>query len=250
MTSIGGDDARLANYVCSSTSLVILSVRLILTRQRDKKFDLASALTATSILVLIVRLVVVYYYLRYGTSQDYLFTTEREKFSSSDLNLIRIGSILALVSRVLITSFYWLQICLLLLFYSAMVRDFHWRNTIKACWLCIVVTYMIVVILTFTECTSAPIHASETRLTKLIRSTISPVLADQSQPGKVCAGLCTAAGAGYLQYHPGSLSASHILAPHCRPTPNVLTEATSRNAVCHRIFLHNHDLPADCLHLC
>lgn len=152
MDSIDSKDAQLANYVCSSTSLVILSFRLILTRHRDKKFDLASLLTATSIVVLVARLVVVYYYLHYGTSQDYLNKSSGETFSQQDLNEIRIGSVLALVSRALITSFYWLQICLLLLFYSAMVRDFHWINTIKACWLCIVVTYIIVIVMTFTEC--------------------------------------------------------------------------------------------------
>lgn len=152
MESVDSGDAKVANYVCSSTSLVILFVRLIATRHRDKKFDLASVLTATSIVVLIVRVVVVYFYLHYGTSQDYFYSTTRDKFSSTDLSDVRVGSILALVSRCLITTFYWLQICLLLLFYSSMVRDVHWRNTIKACWLAIVVTYITVILTTFLEC--------------------------------------------------------------------------------------------------
>jgi hypothetical protein len=153
MTSISANDAQLGNYVCSSTSFLILSLRLVLTRHRDKKFGFASVLTATSMLVLIARVVIVYYYLHYGTSQDYLFSKGRESFTSPpDLDNIRVGSILALVSRMLITTFYWLQICLLLHFYSAMVKEFHWVNTIKACWACIVVTYIIVVVLTFAEC--------------------------------------------------------------------------------------------------
>ena len=170
MSSINKFDAKLANYICSSTAIVILSIRLILTRHRDKKFDLASILTATSLLVLVVRLVVVYYYLLYGTSQDYLNATNRAKFSATDLEEIRIGSILALVSRVLITSFYWLQICLLLLFYSVMVRDFHWRNTIKVCWGLIISTYVVVVVMTFSECMCCLYH----KIASLIQSTGRP----------------------------------------------------------------------------
>ncbi|ETN39369.1 uncharacterized protein HMPREF1541_05592 [Cyphellophora europaea CBS 101466] len=153
MNHIDSYNAKIANYVCSAVSLIILCGRLILTRHRDKKFDIASALTGTSILVLIVRVVVVYFYLYYGTSQDYFYSSTRDRFSSEDLSNIRTGSILALVSRFLITTFYWLQICLLLLFYGGMVREFHWVNTIKACWLAIVVTYITVVLVTFLECT-------------------------------------------------------------------------------------------------
>lgn len=156
MEHVNADVAKVANYVCSFTSLVILSTRLVATRHRDKKFDFASILTALSIVILVARVIVVYFYLHYGTSQDHFYTATGTTFSSDDLSDIRIGSILALISRFLITTFYWLQICLLLLFYSSMVRDVHWVNSIKACWLAIGVTYITVVLLTFLEC--RPFH--------------------------------------------------------------------------------------------
>jgi hypothetical protein len=152
MENVDSNVATIASYVCSITSLVILAVRLVATRHRDKKFDLASVFTALSILVLVVRVSIVPFLLRYGTSQDYFHQDSKVALSPSQVADIRVGSILALMARFLITTFYWLQICLLLFFYSSMTRDVHWDNTIKACWATIGVTYIVVVLLTFLEC--------------------------------------------------------------------------------------------------
>jgi hypothetical protein len=148
---ITSENARLANWTCAGLSIVILSVRLAATRYRDKAFDAASGLVVASILVSIVRIVVVYLYLLYGTANDVLYGS-KSYFDESDLATIKAGSILSVVARFLITTFYWLQISLLLLFYSGIVRDFHWRNTIRACWVMIVITYVGVVLSTFLEC--------------------------------------------------------------------------------------------------
>jgi hypothetical protein len=156
MEHIGSSGAKLANYVCSALSLFILFSRLAATRHRDRKFNLASFLVATSILVLIARLVTVYYYLRYGTSQDYFYGSNPKSVVGANLSDVQKGSILVLLSRFFITTFYWLQVCLLLCFYSDMVRDLHWRNTIKACWLTIAATYIAVTLITFLEC--RPFH--------------------------------------------------------------------------------------------
>lgn len=148
---ISAHDAKLANWICAATALLILSIRLIATRHRDKTFDIASTLVVASLVVLVVRLVVVYLYLKYGTSNDVLFGS-RTYFDESDLANIKAGSILSLIARLLITTFTWLQVCLLLLFYSSIVREFHWINTIRICWLVIVTTYIAVVLSTFLEC--------------------------------------------------------------------------------------------------
>lgn len=148
---VSASDAKLANWICAALSIVILSVRLIATRYRDKTFNVASALVAASLLVVIVRIVVVYFYLLYGTSND-LIHGKKTYFSHSALAKVKAGSILSLIARLLITTFYWLQISLLLLFYSSILRDFHWINTIKVCWLVIVLTYIGVVLSTFLEC--------------------------------------------------------------------------------------------------
>ncbi|KPI43248.1 uncharacterized protein AB675_7132 [Cyphellophora attinorum] len=146
------NDATRALYICSGLSLFILFARLIAARIRYRKFDVSSVLVALSIVVSIARLVTTYYYLRYGTTTGYIFATEPPHLSPEKLNEVQDGSVLTLVSRALITTFYWLQICLLLLFYSGMLRDLHWVWTIRATWVTIGVTYVVCIILTFTGC--------------------------------------------------------------------------------------------------
>ena len=148
---ITAGNAKLANWICAASSILILSVRLVATRLRDKSFDVASAFVIAALLVLVVRVIVVYLYLLYGTSNDVLYG-KKDYFDSSDLSTIKAGSILSLISRMLITTFYWLQICLLLLFYSSITRDIHRIRTMRACWVLIGVTYVAVVLSTFLEC--------------------------------------------------------------------------------------------------
>ncbi len=148
---ITAGNAKLANWICASCSILILSIRLVATRYRDKAFDVASAFVAAALLILAVRIVVVYLYLLYGTSNDILYGN-KSYFDSSDLATIKAGSILSLVSRMLITTFYWLQICLLLLFYSSITREVHRVNTIRTCWALVGVSYVAVVLSTFLEC--------------------------------------------------------------------------------------------------
>jgi hypothetical protein len=152
MENIDSNTAKVTSYVFSITALVILIIRLAATRHRDKKFDIASVFAALSILVLTVRLAIVPFLLHYGTSQDHFYKDASAALSAEEQSNLRIGGILTLMARFLITTFYWLQICLLLLFYSSMVRDVHWVNTIKACWLTIAITWIVVVLLTFLEC--------------------------------------------------------------------------------------------------
>jgi cytochrome bd-type quinol oxidase subunit 2 len=148
---IGAYTALSANWACVGITIVILLVRLAATRFRDKSFDVASLLVAVAIAISAGRIVMVYYYLAFGTSNDVLHGT-REYFDESDLGRIKKGSILIIGSRIMITTFYWTQISLLLLFYSTIVRDSHWRNTIRVCWLVVLVTYIGVVLATTLEC--------------------------------------------------------------------------------------------------
>ena len=148
---VTASDAKVANWVCAALSITILSVRFAVTRYRDKRFDIASAVVGASITVLVARIVVDYLYLLYGTANDVL-SGKKGYFNASDLHKIQAGSVLTIVARILITTFYWLQISLLLIFYSALVRDLHWRNTIKACWVLIATSYVAVVLASVLEC--------------------------------------------------------------------------------------------------
>lgn len=145
-------DATRALYICSAISIIILLTRLTATRIRYKRFDRSSILVLLSLIILVARLITDYYYLEYGTATSYLFTATPPHLSAARLAQIKTGSILVLVSRALITTFYWLQICLLLIFYSAMFRDLHWVWTIRATWVAIAASYVACIVITFAEC--------------------------------------------------------------------------------------------------
>ena len=147
---LNAQDATVANWVCASLSLTILIIRLLTTRYRDKKFDAASYLVMASLVVGGGRVAVVYYYLKFGTAADAI-KSKQTYFDHRELANIKAGSILSLVSRLMITTFYWLQIGLLLLFYSSIVREYHWKATIKVCWVIVGVTYVGVALSTFLE---------------------------------------------------------------------------------------------------
>lgn len=105
--------------------------------------------------VVCARIAVVYLYLKFGTANDAL--NDASYFNRHDLQDVEIGSILSLVARVLVTMSYWLQICLLILFYSHIMDGIRWvARTIKFAWVAIVGTFIAVVLATLLEC--QPFH--------------------------------------------------------------------------------------------
>lgn len=139
--------------MCAGLSLVILLVRGVIARVKDGKSDISTVICIASILVVTARLIVNQFVLSYGTSNDALFG-KAQYFDAHDLETLKIGSILALIARLLITTFYWLQTCLLLLFYSRIfeVRARWTTILIRICWVAIPLTYVAVVLATFLEC--------------------------------------------------------------------------------------------------
>ncbi|KAJ9663502.1 hypothetical protein H2198_000768 [Neophaeococcomyces mojaviensis] len=145
------EQAKHANYACAALALVILLIRIAVSRRRQKPLDASFFLVILSTIVIIARLIVNYYYLRYGTASDALGNAHY--FNTHDYHLIKQGSILSLVARVLITASCWLQICLLLLFYSQMMYGIRWvSRLIKICWVTTASTFVAVVLATFLEC--------------------------------------------------------------------------------------------------
>lgn len=149
------DQARHANYACAAVSLLILTTRLAVSRLRQRQLDLSFYLVIASILVVIARIVVVYYYLLYGTASDAI--AHADYFNTHDMSTVKTGSILSIVARILITASCWLQICLLLLFYSHIISGVRWiEHTIRITWVAIGTTFIAVVLATFLEC--RPFH--------------------------------------------------------------------------------------------
>src|ERR1700722_5437101 len=146
-----------SNWACATLSIIILLTRLAVYRNRQNVFDLSSMLCVASILIVSARIAVNYYLLRDGSANDPQ-SGSPSSFDAQDYAAIKTGSILAIVARLLITTYYWLQVSLLLLFYSRavysrIVYEARWiTNTIRFCWLTIFTSYVAVILTTSLEC--------------------------------------------------------------------------------------------------
>lgn len=150
---ISSEDARVAGWVCAVLSLVILIIRIVAARINQGSFDISTVVCVAAIVAISARIAVNQLVLTYGTSNDALYG-KSQYFNSDDLESLKIGSILALIARLLITTVYWLQNCLLLLFYSRIFEiRAPWTTTlIRISWVILPLTYMAVVLATFLEC--------------------------------------------------------------------------------------------------
>lgn len=145
------EQAKHANYACAALSLVILLARVAGSRRRQRPIDLSFFLVVLSILVIIARVLVVYFYLLYGTGSDAL--EDAQYFNTHNFSTIKKGSILSLVARVLITASCWLQVCLLLLFYKGIMHGIQWVSWMtKLTWVATGASFVAVVLVTLLEC--------------------------------------------------------------------------------------------------
>ncbi|CZT15641.1 uncharacterized protein RCC_01480 [Ramularia collo-cygni] len=136
-------DASLANWICGSLALAILTARLVGHRWQHSRLDLSAYLVIMSIVVLIARIICNTVVLRDKTIRT----------SQQDSTNLRTGSIVTLITRILVTTFYWLQCTLLLVFYRDMLDHMTWiARIIKSCWIFMACTYITVVLVTFLEC--------------------------------------------------------------------------------------------------
>ena len=149
-------NAGLATWVCSGLALGIILSRFFVVRFYRLKLDAADWLSIFGIAVIVARLINDHYLLVDGTANDAL-VRHMQNLTPAQLHQIKIGSILALVARLLDTTFFWLSIAILLLFYSNLLHSLRWATiAIKAVWALLAATYIAVVIVTFTEC--RPLH--------------------------------------------------------------------------------------------
>ncbi|KAI1493648.1 hypothetical protein F5X96DRAFT_152357 [Biscogniauxia mediterranea] len=150
-------EAQNAGYVCAALSIFILICRLAVSRCRHETPDLSFYLVIASFVVIVARILTNYYYLRFGTASDVILSGE--DLSTVDFDHVRIGSILVLVARVLITAALWLQICILLTFYSRITSGITWATFMeKATWVTAAVTFIAITLVTFLECRPISLH--------------------------------------------------------------------------------------------
>ncbi|KAJ8119225.1 hypothetical protein ONZ43_g3784 [Nemania bipapillata] len=118
------EQAEQVNYATTALTLLILITRIGLWPFRRERVDASFVLVITSILIVIARIVTNVYYLRFGTASDVI--KHADYFNADNLDGIKTGSILVLAARVLITAVLWLQVCILLLFYSRITYGINW----------------------------------------------------------------------------------------------------------------------------
>lgn len=150
--------AQTLDYVSSILSLVILLTRLFLETYRKRKhiFDLNFYLASFSVIAVVGRMVVTHYYLQFGAAgpADAGQTpgqTSGQTVSTDDFHIV--GQVLVLVARVLFSLILWLQIGLILSFYTSMVHDVVVINwVIRVIWALVIATFVAVVLVTILEC--------------------------------------------------------------------------------------------------
>ncbi|KAI1212029.1 uncharacterized protein F4807DRAFT_385799 [Annulohypoxylon truncatum] len=144
-------EAEHVGYACAALSVFILAIRIVISRWRREPFDLGFFLVVLSMLVIIGRIVANNFYLQFGTANDVLHNGIVP--SSDDEYRLKVGSILVLLARVLLTAGLWLQVCLLLLFYSRITSGITWANRLtKITWATLGITFVAIVLATFLEC--------------------------------------------------------------------------------------------------
>ncbi|KAI0839420.1 hypothetical protein F5Y06DRAFT_22156 [Hypoxylon sp. FL0890] len=149
--SYDSPEAQHVGYACATLSVFILASRLAISRWRREPFDLSFFLVVLSMLVIIARTVINYYYLKFGTANDVLHDPGFPEHH--DTSRLKAGSILVLFARVLLTAGLWLQICLLLLFYSRITSGINWAGRLATiAWITTGLTFIAVVLATFLEC--------------------------------------------------------------------------------------------------
>lgn len=146
--TISEHDANIVNWICASLALTILVLRISTHWHQHRRFNKSAHVVMASVAVLLSRTTC-------NALILYFDTINRPGFEHVDLwsDRVRIGSILTLVARVLVTTYYWLQSSLLLLFYYNFLDCLHWAHrAIKLAWFTIAVTYIAVILATFLEC--------------------------------------------------------------------------------------------------
>lgn len=163
MTVSAGAAANVG-WISGGIALFVLVVRLGTHRYHIGRIDASAYVVLLSILVLTGRLITNHFVLTYGTVSGLVSSSKEDggtSYSDQELWQARTGTTLTLVTRLLVTTFYWLQCAILLLVYQRLLSHIQWvRHTIKICWLVTGVTYIAVVLTTFLECTPFSLYYS------------------------------------------------------------------------------------------
>jgi hypothetical protein len=143
------------NLVASALSIAILLLRSFVTRKADHVTLLSKYICVVSIAVVAARIPVAFYLLQYSSKATALQASKAD--SAAPVQTMKIAACLALTARCLATTYFWLQITLLLRFYTRLVSHIKWAHrAISVTWVAIILTYLACILATVLEC--EPIH--------------------------------------------------------------------------------------------
>ncbi|EME78921.1 uncharacterized protein MYCFIDRAFT_200009 [Pseudocercospora fijiensis CIRAD86] len=146
--TIGENGANLANWICASLALTILCLRLATHWCKNRSFDKSAYVVIASMVILCSRTICNALILEFGSINSPSLGQEAMRSSRA-----RTGSKLTLVARGLVTTYYWLQSALLLIFYHSILNHISWTHrAIRLGWCMIALTYIAVILATFLEC--------------------------------------------------------------------------------------------------
>ncbi|KAI0449835.1 hypothetical protein F5B21DRAFT_28887 [Xylaria acuta] len=177
--------AEQVNYAATVLTLLILLTRISLWLWRRERLDTCFTLVVTSVVVVVARVVANACYLMYGNAADAI--KHAGYFDEGNLADVRTGSILVLVARSLITIILWLQVAILLLFYTRITYGVSWVAwVVKITWATVAVTFIGNIVLIFLECRPITLYWQVTpdpgscvqANAQLLNQTISNILLD------------------------------------------------------------------------
>ena len=142
-------------WVSVALTILVLAARLAALWYRDQLKDPSTPIVVASLLIIGARAGCNHYILEYKAVGA--ISSEDDTVSQSAASHTRTAGVLVLVARVLVTTFYWLQCMLLLLFYRSLLGHVYWiRMAIRLCWALLGSTFVAVILLTLLEC--RPLH--------------------------------------------------------------------------------------------
>ncbi|RYP34773.1 hypothetical protein DL767_004110 [Monosporascus sp. MG133] len=152
METVG--QAQVASNVCVALSISILTARIVICRWYGKPIDLSFYLVILSILVIAGRTATNHVYLSLGSANGALRGPDAALYLDKvELADIKVGSIMILLSRVLLTVALWLQNAILLLFYSNITSGIRLiARMIKVSWTCWIISLTSIILATLLEC--------------------------------------------------------------------------------------------------
>ncbi|KAI1260389.1 hypothetical protein F5Y18DRAFT_256678 [Xylariaceae sp. FL1019] len=143
--------AKQVNYATTVLSLLILVSRNVLSLLRRERLDVSFVLVSASVVAVIGRIILNAYYLDFGNAAD--AAKHGGSLPLDDLHRVETGSILVLAARALITVVLWLQIAILLVFYTRITSGINWvAAMIKITWASMLATFTAIELVTFLEC--------------------------------------------------------------------------------------------------